>query len=86
MFLQKRFSSSDEKSTPLLPKDPPTLTRLVTTDGVSFTVPADLIETKVDETDVKVTRTITHKQALEDVMEELPDGIKEIVANIILHA
>jgi len=49
-------------------------------------VPEDKIEAKVDEVDVVVSRTITHKQALEDVMNELPEGIKEIVANMILHA
>jgi hypothetical protein len=49
-------------------------------------VPEDRIESKVDEVDVVVTRTITHKQALEDVMNELPDSVKEIVADIILHA
>lgn len=70
----------------MLPKDPPKLTRLVTIDGTSFTVPEDKIEAKVDEVDVVVSRTITHKQALEDVMNELPEGIKEIVANMILHA
>jgi hypothetical protein len=49
-------------------------------------VPEDKIETKVDEIDVVVTRTITHKQPLQDVIGEFPDSIKEIVANMILHA
>ena len=70
----------------MLPKESPKLTRLVTIDGASFTVPEDRIEAKVDEVDVVVTRTITHKQVLEDIMAELPDSIKEIVADTILHA
>ena len=38
------------------------------------------INVEVDETSVEVKRTITHTQPLSEILDELPDSIKEIVA------
>jgi hypothetical protein len=41
------------------------------------------IEYKEGEVTIKVTRTPTHHQPVEDILDELPDGIKEIVSNVL---
>lgn len=57
-----------------------TLTRSSTYHGVHFTVPVEQINVQVDETNVEVKRNITHMQPLSEILDELPDSIKEIVA------
>lgn len=60
-----------------------TLTRSTTYHGVPFTVPHEQINVEVDETNVEVKRTILHTQPLTDILDDLPDTIKEIVAGTL---
>ena len=73
-----KTENENPNSTTSTPKT--TLTRSSTYHGVSFTVPVEQINVEVDETSVEVKRTITHTQPLSEILDELPDSIKEIVA------
>lgn len=48
--------------------------------STQFTVPLSHIEAKVDETFIKIDRTEGATQRLEDILDEFPDAIREIVA------
>mgnify|MGYP003332183932 CR=1 FL=1 len=63
-----------------LPNEIPTLTRSMTVGGTQFTVPDDFVEAKVDGVTVKVSRSATSTQYLDDILDDFPDSIKEIVA------
>lgn len=73
---------ANSKTSPL-PDAPPKLVRSTTVHGVAFTVPEEQIECQVDDVTVKVMRTRTHTQPLADILDELPDDIKEIVTRTI---
>jgi hypothetical protein len=42
-----------------------------------------LIEYKEGDVSVKVTRTPLNHQPLEDILDDLPDSIKEIVSSVL---
>ena len=52
----------------------------MTVGGTQFTVPEDFVEAKVDGVTVKVSRSATSTQYLDDILDDFPDSIKEIVA------
>jgi hypothetical protein len=41
------------------------------------------IEYQEGDVTIKVTRTPTHHQPVEEILDELPDGIKEIVSSVL---
>lgn len=66
-----------------LPSEIPNLTRSVTIGSAHFTVPKDFVEAQIDDVNVKVSRSASCTQYLEDILDEFPDAIKEIVATSI---
>ena len=78
---ESKTESETPNATTSTPKT--TLTRTSTYHGVTFTVPLEQINVEVDETSVEVKRTITHTQPVSEILDELPDSIKEIVAATI---
>lgn len=59
---------------------------LVRTKTVAHPMPQALepmIEYKEGDVTIKVTRTPTHHQPVEDILDDLPDSIKEIVSSVL---
>jgi len=79
-FSSQTVSSTEADSKEMLPNTIPNLTRTITMGSTQFTVPLGHIEAKVDDTDVKIDRTAGTKQLLEDILDDFPDAIREIVA------
>jgi hypothetical protein len=71
---------SEADSKPLLPNEIPNLTRSRTIGLNQFTVPVEQIEAQVGDTTIKIERTVGTIQLLEDILDDFPDDIKEIVA------
>jgi hypothetical protein len=80
LFSSQTVFEPEADSKDALPKEIPKLTRSVTIGGTQFTVPNEYIETQIDDTTVKVSRSSGNVQQLEDILDDFPDGIKEIVA------
>lgn len=79
-FSSQTVSKTEADSKPLLPDTIPNLTRSQTIGSTHFTVPHDQIEAQVGDTTVKISRTHGQIQLLEEILEDFPDDIKEIVA------
>lgn len=62
---------------------PPPLVRSQTRNHPMPVALEPSIEYKEGEVTIKVTRTPTYHQPVEDILDELPDGIKEIVSNVL---
>lgn len=83
MFSSQTVSETEADSKPLLPDTIPNLTRTRTIGSTAFTVPLDQIEAQVGDTTVKISRTHGQVQLLEEILDEFPDEIREIVATRI---
>lgn len=72
--------NTEADSKEVLPNEIPTLTRSQTIGSTHFTVPLEHIEAQVGDTTIKIDRTAGSIQLLEDILDDFPDDIKEIVA------
>jgi hypothetical protein len=79
-FSSQTVSETEADSKPLPLGSIPNLTRSRTIGSTHFTVPEDQIEAQVGDTTVKISRTQGSIQLLEDILEDFPDDIREIVA------
>jgi hypothetical protein len=63
--------------------EPPLLVRSKTTAHPLPSALPPLVEYKDGDVTIKVTRTPSHHQPIEDILDELPDSIKEIVSSVL---
>ena len=80
LFSSETVFSTEADSKESLPNTIPNLTRSQTIGLSTFTVPYDHIEAQIGDTTVKINRTHAQMQLLEDILDDFPDDIKEIVA------
>ena len=79
-FSSQTVFDTEVDSKEALPNTIPNLTRTLTMGSAQFTVPVGHIEAKVDDMDIKIERTEGTKQLLEELLDDFPDAIREIVA------
>lgn len=82
-FRPPTVEESKPSAIPGLPTQPPPLVR---TNSVAHPMPValePLIEYQEGEVTIKVTRTPIHHQQVEDILDDLPDSIKEIVSSVL---
>lgn len=72
-----------ESSLSGLSAQPPPLVRTQTNSHPMPQPLEPMIEYQEGEVTIKVTRTPTHHQPIEDILNDLPDTIKEIVSSVL---